>query len=307
MTATYAGDANFLTSSSAEASHTVRRGTTTAITNASALALVTLKDQSYPVTFKVTPTSGGTPTGTVTVSDGTDTCVGTVASGMCSLTSRTAGVKSLVATYAGDEDYVGSTSSTVPHTVISRVFLPLVMKGYSAPTPTPTWTSTPTVTDTPTATPTHTPTLTATNTPTETNTPTLTATDIPTDTATDTPTLTATVTSIETETDTPTSTATDTPTETATEPPTPTATDTPTSTPTPTATDTATMTATSTPTPTLILYKQMLPLIPVEERGLETAPGQAQTLTDVPRPEEKSRQSLFELLIHYFQTHPIFP
>src|SRR5207302_7410460 len=52
--------------------------------------------QAVAVTFTVT-SSGGTPTGNVTVGDGTATCVGTVAAGTCNLTPTTAGAKTLTA------------------------------------------------------------------------------------------------------------------------------------------------------------------------------------------------------------------
>ena len=118
LSAAYAGDANFNTSSSANENHTVHGiATTTVITNAAALATATVVGQSYPVTFSVTPASGGNPSGNVTVSDGAATCIGTVASGTCSLTSTTAGIKSLTASYEGANKFDGSTSSAVPHTV----------------------------------------------------------------------------------------------------------------------------------------------------------------------------------------------
>ena len=53
----------------------------------------------------------------MTVSDGTDSCSGTVAAGTCTLTSTTAGAKTLTATYAGDGNFNASTSATAAHTV----------------------------------------------------------------------------------------------------------------------------------------------------------------------------------------------
>jgi Ca2+-binding RTX toxin-like protein len=74
--------------------------------------------QAVTVGYAVTPASGnGTPTGTVTVSDGTDSCTGTVAAGSCTITFSGAGTKSLAATYAGDGAFSGSTSAAEPHTV----------------------------------------------------------------------------------------------------------------------------------------------------------------------------------------------
>ncbi|MEQ8675994.1 MAG: DUF4062 domain-containing protein [Aggregatilineales bacterium] len=124
----------------------------------------------------------------------------------------------------------------------------MAFAGLLTDTPTPTATSTPSVTPTPTNTPTATATNTATPTPTRTSTATNTATDTSTPTAT--MTHSATPTDTPTATDTPTNTATHTPTSTLTDTPTATETSTPTSTPTDTATATATHTPTSTPTDT---------------------------------------------------------
>ena len=81
----------------------------------------TVVGQSYTVSFAVAaaPPASGTPTGTVTVSDGTGTapCTGSAPNGNCSLTSTTAGTKSIVATYAGDANFAGSASAPQTHTV----------------------------------------------------------------------------------------------------------------------------------------------------------------------------------------------
>jgi hypothetical protein len=93
--------------------------TTTAITGDSPDP--STQGQAYTVTYTVSVTApgAGTPTGSVIVSDGLDTCSGTVAAGSCSLTSSTTGTKSLVATYQGDGDFTGSASPGVSHTVNS--------------------------------------------------------------------------------------------------------------------------------------------------------------------------------------------
>jgi hypothetical protein len=79
----------------------------------------------YTVDVSVTRTSGSAAiTGTVTVSDGTDSCTDTTPSGdsaatvtySCNLTSTTAGAKTLTATYGGDSTFSGS-SGTASHTV----------------------------------------------------------------------------------------------------------------------------------------------------------------------------------------------
>jgi galactose oxidase len=60
---------------------------------------------------------GGAPTGTVTVSDGTDSCTGTVATGSCEMTMSVTGARILTASYAGDQNYNPSVSAPAPHTV----------------------------------------------------------------------------------------------------------------------------------------------------------------------------------------------
>ena len=71
--------------------------------------------QPYTVNFSVTAT-GGTPTGQVTVSDGSSNCSVPVAAGSCVLTAVTPGPKTIMVTYAGDNQFSG-TSKTATHTV----------------------------------------------------------------------------------------------------------------------------------------------------------------------------------------------
>jgi Big-like domain-containing protein len=80
----------------------------------------TVVGQPYTVSFSVTaaPPSTGTPTGAVTVSDGSGaTCQASVAAGSCSLTSTSKGARQIVATYAGDASFAGSASDPEPHAV----------------------------------------------------------------------------------------------------------------------------------------------------------------------------------------------
>ncbi len=108
--------------------------TTIVITNAGALATESKVGQPYLVTFSITPINGGIPTGNVTISDGTDSCVATAASGMCYLTSSTIGAKLIIATYAGDGNFIGSISIAVPHTIVEAppmnfwLHLPLILR-----------------------------------------------------------------------------------------------------------------------------------------------------------------------------------
>jgi hypothetical protein len=111
---------------------------------------------NYSVT--VNAPGAGTPTGNVIVSDGVDSCTGTVAGGSCAITITTQGNRTLTAVYAGDANFNGSTSAGQSHTV------------NAAPTATPTDTATPTNSPTPSSTPTDT--ATPTNSPTPSSTPT---------------------------------------------------------------------------------------------------------------------------------------
>ena len=116
LTAAYAGDANFNSSTSAGMAHTVSQASsTTAITADNPDPSVV--GQPVVVQYTVTSPAGGTPTGNVTVSDGTVSCTATVATGQCSLTFTSVGAKNLTATYAGDANFTGSTSSAATHTV----------------------------------------------------------------------------------------------------------------------------------------------------------------------------------------------
>lgn len=104
-----------------------KASTTTAITSDTPDPL----DSGQPVlvTFSVTGVNGNSPTnptGNVTVSDGVDSCTGTVAAGSCTITFTTVGNRTLTATYAGDSNFNGSTSSGEPHMVIGPPSVSLV-------------------------------------------------------------------------------------------------------------------------------------------------------------------------------------
>ena len=88
--------------------------TTTTIT--SALPDPSVVGEAVTIQFTVTG-SGGTPTGNVTVTDGTDSCVASVAVGTCDIFLSSQGAKTIHATYAGDSNFKSSTSGNEPHTV----------------------------------------------------------------------------------------------------------------------------------------------------------------------------------------------
>jgi subtilisin family serine protease len=76
--------------------------------------------QTVTVSYSVASEApgGGTPTGNVTVSDGAESCTGTVAAGHCALAFTTAGPRSLTATYTGDDYHNPSPQSdSVSHQV----------------------------------------------------------------------------------------------------------------------------------------------------------------------------------------------
>src|SRR5207247_6139326 len=86
LVASYAGDGTFAGSTSTGVGHTVNpAATTTAITGQSPNP--SSVGQAVDFTFAVTATApgSGTPTGTVTVSDGTQSCSATVAAGNCTI------------------------------------------------------------------------------------------------------------------------------------------------------------------------------------------------------------------------------
>ena len=74
---------------------------------------------SAPVTVSYSVTSpSASPTGDVMVSDGVDSCGGTVAGGSCTLTLSTLGPRTLTAWYAGDGTSAPSVSTGADHTVL---------------------------------------------------------------------------------------------------------------------------------------------------------------------------------------------
>ncbi|MBK6589387.1 MAG: Ig-like domain repeat protein [Acidobacteria bacterium] len=75
--------------------------------------------QNYTVTIAVAPVApgAGVPTGNITISDGTNTCVAILPATSCQLASTSAGPKTLTAAYSGDTNFNGSTAATAPHQV----------------------------------------------------------------------------------------------------------------------------------------------------------------------------------------------
>ena len=78
----------------------------------------TVVGEHYTVAYAVS-SPGGTPSGNVTVSDGSGTCTAALSggSGSCGMIATAAGPKTVVATYAGDASFAGSTSPGATHDV----------------------------------------------------------------------------------------------------------------------------------------------------------------------------------------------
>jgi hypothetical protein len=118
LTANYPGDGNFTGSTSGSTGHTVNQAATTTAIADHTPSPSALGDP-VTVTWTVLPTApgAGTPGGTVSVSDGVDSCNAAVATGECDITLTTVGTRTLVATYAGDANFITSASPGVSHTV----------------------------------------------------------------------------------------------------------------------------------------------------------------------------------------------
>ncbi len=115
--ACYGGGGSFAASSGSVAQNVARAPTTT---SSNVPGGNTVVGEGYAVNFGVTVNApgSGTPTGTVNVADGTGgTCSASVAAGTCTLTSTSAGAKSVVATYAGNTNFAPDASPGAAHTV----------------------------------------------------------------------------------------------------------------------------------------------------------------------------------------------
>lgn len=116
LTATYSGDASFLGSTAGEPHRVNRAQTATLVTSDAPDPSVTGEPVTVQFAVVAIAPGNGTPTGSVTLTDGVSSCVGTVALGECTLAPTTAGAKSLIATYEGDVNFEGS-SDAEPHQV----------------------------------------------------------------------------------------------------------------------------------------------------------------------------------------------
>lgn len=78
--------------------------------------------QGVPVRFALTHSGSGTPSGTITLSDGSDGCTATLPDTTCLYRPVTSGAKLLTAQYSGDATFAASTSRGEPHHVAAVTF-----------------------------------------------------------------------------------------------------------------------------------------------------------------------------------------
>jgi hypothetical protein len=135
LMATYSGDGNYAVSSGT-AIHTVSTGATSSTTTIT----IDAPDPSTPgqsVAVSVTVSGTGiTPTGTVAITGADTNCTITLSSGngSCSVVFTTAGARLLTATYSGDANYAGS-SSTASHTVSTGTVSTTTTINFDTPDP----------------------------------------------------------------------------------------------------------------------------------------------------------------------------
>jgi hypothetical protein len=114
LTATYSGDSNFNGSTSSPATAQTVNPTSSTTTITSNTPNPSTVNQAVAIAFTVTGNGGGTPTGSGKVNASTgESCSGALSSGAgsCNITFTTAGPRTLTATYSGDSNFNGSTSS----------------------------------------------------------------------------------------------------------------------------------------------------------------------------------------------------
>jgi hypothetical protein len=109
MSVAYSGDGNYEAGSQTLTQNVDKAATTVAITSDTPDPSPVGGQVTVSYTVSVTSPGSGTPTGTVTVSDGVDSCTGTTTS--CTITLTTAGARTLTATYNGDANFLPSPAS----------------------------------------------------------------------------------------------------------------------------------------------------------------------------------------------------
>jgi hypothetical protein len=123
VTAAYAGDGNYTTSTSGSQAETIAMADTTAALSASPTSPVVGQPVVYTATVAPVAPGAGTPTGAVTFTDASGTLCATTVNqsspdtATCDTTYTQSQSDSITATYAGDDDFAGSQSPTLSESV----------------------------------------------------------------------------------------------------------------------------------------------------------------------------------------------
>lgn len=111
-----------LAASSGDVSLTVAQGSTSLSLSADPVVIGEGDSSSFSWTLEVLAPASGTPSGSITVSDGNAlSCSAAIASGGCSIQINVEGDYEFSASYAGDANFTGSTSSLAFVTVVSAI------------------------------------------------------------------------------------------------------------------------------------------------------------------------------------------
>jgi hypothetical protein len=118
LNANQAGNGTFNAATQVQQSLTVgMASTTTTITTHTPNPSVVGTPIVVSVSVGVVAPGGGSPTGNVTVSDGSSNCFFSLPATSCNLTPSSTGSKTLTASYTGNANYIASSSGGVGHTV----------------------------------------------------------------------------------------------------------------------------------------------------------------------------------------------
>jgi len=127
--ASYSGDANFTSSTSAMLTQTVNQAATTTTLTSAPNPATTGQNVTVTATVTAVPPGAGTPSGTVNFSDGTTPLgPGALISGSAPFNTSTLslGNHSITAAYVGDTNFKASTSSVLSEQVITSATAPSV-------------------------------------------------------------------------------------------------------------------------------------------------------------------------------------
>ncbi|MDX1569855.1 MAG: Ig-like domain repeat protein, partial [Xanthomonadales bacterium] len=117
--ATYSGDTNFAGSQDDIAAYSVSKADTTLTISPPGSSTVALN--TFTVTWTVTDSGSVSPTGTVDVTWGSDSCDSgpvNVTAGQCDITPSEVATNTLMGSYSGDSNFNSATDNTESHTVI---------------------------------------------------------------------------------------------------------------------------------------------------------------------------------------------